>query len=110
MRHAHSIPQILLGVSLSLCACAAMAQSVAMTGGMGSKALLVINGGQPKALAAGDTHQGVKVISVTSDQAVVEVAGRRQTVTLGGAPVSVGGRGGAGGGYRAGCPRAGAGW
>jgi len=98
MRHAHSIPQILLGVSLSLCACAAMAQSVAMTGGMGSKALLVINGGQPKALAAGDTHQGVKVISVTPDQAVVEVAGRRQTVTLGGAPVSVGGRGGAGGG------------
>ena len=98
MRHAHSIPQILLGVSLSLCACAAMAQSVAMTGGMGSKALLVINGGQPKALAAGDTHQGVKVISVTSDQAVVEVAGRRQTVTLSGAPVSVGGRGGAGGG------------
>lgn len=98
MRHAHSIPQILLGVSLSLCVCAAMAQSVAMTGGMGSKALLVINGGQPKALAAGDTHQGVKVISVTSDQAVVEVAGRRQTVTLGGAPVSVGGRGGAGGG------------
>ena len=76
----------------------AWAQSVAMTGGMGSKALLVINGGQPKALAAGDTHQGVKVISVTSDQAVVEVAGRRQTVTLGGAPVSVGGRGGAGGG------------
>lgn len=98
MRHAHSIPQILLGVSLSLCVCAAMAQSVAMTGGMGSKALLVINGGQPKALAAGDTHQGVKVISVTPDQAVVEVAGRRQTVTLGGAPVSVGGRGGAGGG------------
>ncbi|MEJ5897396.1 retropepsin-like aspartic protease [Aquabacterium sp. G14] len=98
MRHAHSIPQILLGVSLSLCACAAMAQSVAMTGGMGSKALLVINGGQPKALAAGDTHQGVKVISVTPDQAVVDVAGRRQTVTLGGAPVSVGGRGGAGGG------------
>ncbi len=98
MRHAHSIRQILLGVSLSLCVCAAMAQSVAMTGGMGSKALLVINGGQPKALAAGDTHQGVKVISVTSDQAVVEVAGRRQTVTLGGAPVSVGGRGGAGGG------------
>lgn len=98
MRHAHSIRQILLGVSLSLCVCAAMAQSVAMTGGMGSKALLVINGGQPKALAAGDTHQGVKVISVTSDQAVVEVAGLRQTVTLGGAPVSVGGRGGAGGG------------
>lgn len=90
--------QILLGVSLTLCACAALAQSVAMTGGMGRKALLVINGGQPKALAAGEAHQGVKVISVTTDQTVVEIAGQRQTVTLGGAPVSVGGRGGASGG------------
>lgn len=67
------------------------AQSVAMTGGMGSKALLVINGGAPKALAAGDTHQGVKVLSVASDRAVVEVAGKRQTIPLGGAPVSIGG-------------------
>jgi aspartyl protease family protein len=98
MRHAHPMRQILLSVSLTLCACVAMAQSVAMTGGMGKKALLVINGGQPKALAAGDTHHGVKVISVTPEQAVVEVAGKRQTVTLGGAPVSVGGRGGASGG------------
>lgn len=69
----------------------AQAQSVAMTGGMGSKALLVINGGAPKALAAGDSHQGVKVLSVASDRAVVEVAGKRQTIPLGGAPVSIGG-------------------
>lgn len=98
MPHAHPIRQILLGVSLTLCAFAALAQSVAMTGGMGRKALLVINGGQPKALAAGEAHQGVKVISVTTDQTVVEIGGQRQTVTLGGAPVSVGGRGGASGG------------
>lgn len=62
-----------------------------MTGGMGSKALLVVNGGAPKALASGDTYQGVKVVSVSSDQAVVEVSGKRQTVQLGGAPVSIGG-------------------
>lgn len=74
----------------------AFAQSVAMTGGMGSKALLVVNGGAPKALAAGDAFQGVKVISVTSDQTVVEVAGKRQTIMLGGAPVSIGGNGGGG--------------
>jgi len=98
MPHAHPMRQILLGVSLTLCACTALAQSVAMTGGMGRKALLVINGGQPKALAAGEAHQGVKVISVTTDQTVVEIGGQRQTVTLGGAPVSVGGRGGASGG------------
>jgi aspartyl protease family protein len=68
-------------------------QSVAMTGGMGSKALLVINGGRPKALSAGDEHQGVKVVSVGKEQTVVEIGGKRQTVLLGGAPVSLGGGG-----------------
>jgi aspartyl protease family protein len=72
----------------------AWAQSVAMTGSMGRKALLVINGGAPKALAAGDSAQGVKVVSVGADQAVLEIAGKRQVVTLGGAPVSVGASGG----------------
>lgn len=72
------------------------AQSVAMTGSMGSKALLVVNGGAPKALVAGDVHQGVKLLSVGADQATVEVGGKRHTVSLGGAPVSIGG--GVGGG------------
>lgn len=83
---------------LALSAAASHAQSVAMTGGMGSRALLVINGGQPKALAAGDTHQGVKVLSVTSEQAVIDIGGKRQTVRLGEGPVSVGGSGGGGSG------------
>lgn len=76
----------------------ASAQSVAMTGGMGSKALLVIDGAPPKAVGVGDTFKGVKVISVNSDQTVVEMKGQRQTVLLGGAPISVGGGGGGGGG------------
>lgn len=76
------------------------AQSVAMSGGMGSKALLVVNGGAPKALAAGDTFQGVKVISVSADQTVVEVGGKRQTIALGAAPVSIGGASGGAGGTR----------
>lgn len=75
---------------------AIQAQSVVMTGGMGSKALLVINGGAPKALAAGDEHKGVKVVSVSSEVTVVDVGGKRQTVRLGGAPVSLGGAGGSG--------------
>lgn len=76
----------------------AATQSVAMTGGMGSRALLVINGAAPRALAAGDVSQGVKVISVGSEQTVVEIEGKRQTVRLGGAPVRVGGGGGSPGG------------
>lgn len=81
---------------LMLVTSASQAQSVAMTGGMGSKALLVINGGAPKALAAGDEHKGVKVVSVSSETTVVDVGGQRQTVRLGGAPVSLGGSGGGG--------------
>jgi aspartyl protease family protein len=82
---------------LMLVTSVSQAQSVAMTGGMGSKALLVINGGAPKALAAGDEHKGVKVVSVSSEATVVDVGGQRQTVRLGGAPVSLGGSGGGGG-------------
>lgn len=86
----------MVGVALAMLHAQVSAQSVAMTGGMGRKALLVINGGAPKAMAAGDEAQGVKVVSVGAEQAVVEVKGKRQTVRLGEAPVSIGG--GLGGG------------
>lgn len=76
----------------------AWAQSVAMTGSMGSKALLVVDGGAPKALAAGESHRGVKVVAVRADQVTVEVGGKRQNIDLGGAPVSIGGGGGGAGG------------
>lgn len=76
----------------------AWAQSVAMTGSMGSKALLVVDGGAPKALAAGESHRGVKVVAVRADQVTVELGGKRQTIDLGGAPVSIGGGGGGSGG------------
>ncbi len=90
----HAVAYVLVLAAVWCMPQEALAQSVAMTGGMGSKALLVINGGAPKALAAGDTFQGVKVISVSGEQAVVEVGGKRQTVRLGEAPVSIGGGGG----------------
>lgn len=87
-----------LVMALGLAAGSLQAASVAMSGSMGSKALLIVNGSAPKALAAGDTHQGVKVISVQGDRAVIEVQGQRSTVVMGSAPVSVGGGGGSGGG------------
>jgi aspartyl protease family protein len=91
-----SCKAVFFTLALGACTAATHAQSVAMTGGMGSKALLVINGGAPKALAAGDEHKGVKVVSVSSEATVVDVGGKRQTVRLGGAPVSLGGSGGGG--------------
>ena len=69
---------------------AAQAQSVALAGMLGSKALLVVNGTTPKTVAAGETHEGVKVISTSGDQAVVEQDGKRSTLRVGEAPVSMG--------------------
>jgi aspartyl protease family protein len=72
---------------------AAQAQSVALAGMLGSKALLIVDGTTPKSVAAGETHQGVKVISTAGDQAVIEQDGKRRTVRVGDAPVSLGGAG-----------------
>ncbi|CAM4171179.1 retropepsin-like aspartic protease [Comamonas aquatilis] len=79
--------------ALSLTAGGGWAQSVALTGVLGSKALLVIDGGAPKAVASNDSHQGVRVLQVGADSVVVEIKGQRQTIRLGEAPVSVGSRG-----------------
>ena len=79
----------LLGLTFSLWAPLAYAQSVALAGMMGSKALLVVDGSAPKSVAAGETHQGVKVISTSGDQAVIEQSGKRLTLRVGEAPVSL---------------------
>lgn len=78
-----------LGLSLAL-PVAAQTQSVALAGMLGGKALLVVDGSGPKTVAAGQTHQGVKVISTSGDQAVIEQSGQRQTLRVGDLPVSLG--------------------
>ena len=75
-------------------------QSVALSGVLGSKALVVINGSPPKTLAVGETHLGVKLISASGDQAVIDIQGKRSNLRVGDAPVSVGGAAGAGGGNK----------
>ena len=77
-------------VGMALAFDAVHAQSVALAGMLGSKALLVVNGTSPKTVAAGESHQGVKVISTSGDQAVVEQNGKRSTLRLGEAPVHMG--------------------
>ncbi len=75
------------------------AQTVMLQGMLGAKALLIVDGAAPRSVAAGDSHQGVKVVSTAGDQAVVEIGGKRHTLRVGEAPASVGGsrrRGGAG--------------
>jgi aspartyl protease family protein len=85
---------------LLLCASAVSAQSVALQGMLGKKALLIVDGSAPKTVAPGETFNGVKVLSTSGDEAQVEVAGKRFSLHVGESPASIGSRGDAPGGGR----------
>jgi aspartyl protease family protein len=78
---------------------AAAAQSVSLSGRLGDKALLIIDGA-PRTVATGASVQGVKLIAVGANDATVEVGGKRITLPLGGAQVNLGGAASEGGGTR----------
>lgn len=77
----------LLAAAMAAGPCAA--RDVALTGSLGSKALLVIDG-RPRTLAVGASADGVRLLSLADGQAVVEIDGQRQTLVLGGSQVTVG--------------------
>ena len=70
-------------------------QSVSMAGSLGTRALLVIDG-KPRQLAIGETAGGVRLLAVSTNDALVEVGGKRVALQLGGAPVNLGGAASAG--------------
>jgi aspartyl protease family protein len=81
---------LLLSIAMLL-APFAMAQSVALQGMLGSKALLIVDGSEPKTVAPGETFKSVKVVSTAGDSAVIEAGGKRYTLRVGESPASVGG-------------------
>ncbi len=84
-------------LALTGAVCAAHAQSVSMSGSLGDKALLVIDG-TPSTVATGATVRGVKLVSVSGNGAMVEVQGKRVPLAIGGAQVNLGGANSEGGG------------
>lgn len=51
---------------------------------MGGKAVLVIDGGKPRTMSAGQTSpEGVKLIGADSASATIEIAGKRETLRMG---------------------------
>lgn len=84
---------------LWLLAAAAHGQTVSMSGRLGDRALLMIDG-SPRTVAVGSTVQGVKLVSVTADGSVVELGGKRITLPMGGAQVNLGGGASDSGGSR----------
>ncbi|MDE2297546.1 MAG: TIGR02281 family clan AA aspartic protease, partial [Burkholderiales bacterium] len=90
---------VALSALLALAAAGAHAQSVSMSGSLGDKALLIIDGA-PRTVATGSTVQGVKLVAVRGSEATVEVHGKRQVLSLGGAQVNLGAAPSDGGGSR----------
>lgn len=82
LRHALAL------LTLAGCTLVAHAQQVALAGVSSGRALLVIDGGAPKFLKVGQSHQGVRVLAVQASQVEIEVGGRRQTLRLGDAPAA----------------------
>jgi len=74
---------------LSMACAVACAQGVTLSGRMGQRALLVIDG-QPRAVAVGDTVAGVRLLRWAGDAAEVERAGVRYTLREGATPVRLG--------------------
>jgi aspartyl protease family protein len=61
----------------------AAAQDVGLAGIMGSKAMLMVNGGEPEAVRVGESLGGVKVVAIQGDQVIVEVGGRKRPLRIG---------------------------
>jgi len=87
------------GALLCALAAASQAQSVAFSGMLGDKALLIIDG-QAKSVAVGSTVNGVKLLRIDGVQAQIEANGKTQTLRLGGTAVVAGDPGGGGGSGR----------
>jgi len=62
----------------------AQAVDVTVVGLTNDKAIVTVNGGRPKTLSVGQVGpEGVKLISATSEAAVLEIDGKRRTLTIG---------------------------
>jgi aspartyl protease family protein len=88
-------------VSILLCCTGlAQAQTVALSGSLGtSKALLMVNG-KARTVAVGSVVDGVRLIKVDAGEALVEVAGRQELLRLGASQINLSGEPIAQGGNR----------
>ena len=63
---------------------AARAADINLIGIFGSKATLMIDGGKPRTLSAGEsTPEHIRLLSIGADSAVIEIDGKRETLRMG---------------------------
>lgn len=79
-----------MGFLLSLFLLPVLAVEVGLAGATGTRALLIINGGDPVAVAVGQTVEGVRVVSIQDGVVVIESDGRKRSLRVGQNAVSTG--------------------
>lgn len=77
----------LAGLGLGLCL--PVTGQVLLSGILGGKALLVVGASAPKAVSPGETFQGVRLVSLDKESALLEQDGQRFTLRLGESPVQL---------------------
>ena len=89
------LPPVVLGLAL-LASSAGSAQpqlvpqvQVQLNGMLGVRWAMLMIDGEARTIEVGNTVKGVKLVALEDGRAVVEVAGRRQTLVLGAAPARV---------------------
>jgi aspartyl protease family protein len=86
--------KLLFVTLMSLSAAPALADTrVNVVGLFSNKVIVTINGGAPQTIAAGQTKDGVKLISANSESATFVVEGKKQTLKMGQAASVAGGGG-----------------
>src|SRR5574343_18637 len=85
-----------IALAMALICPVAMAQEVGLAGIVGSKAMLMLNGGEPQVVPLGQTVDGVKLLSVQGEQAIIEIGGKKRSLRVGQHAVGVSGGDGSG--------------
>ena len=79
-----------LGLAWAIGSLPVAAQEVALAGVLGSKAVLVVDGGPPRTLKVGDsTPEGITLLSIGAGQAEVRVGGETRLIKVGQSAVRV---------------------
>lgn len=61
----------------------ATATQINVSGLFKDRAMVIVNGGKPRVLAAGESEQGVKLLSADAQSATFEVDGKRRVLSMG---------------------------
>jgi aspartyl protease family protein len=85
------VRHLVVGLGLAMLALATRAQTVTLNGQLGTQQALLVIDGQAHALGVGASVRGVRLLSLGSGQADVEIDGVRRTLLLGAGPVRLAG-------------------